>query len=400
MIPVTKKYRYWTPGAIECYQRECVCEGCLTGQIMEQHCRMKSSVIQLVKTLGPPKIFTTIFIPGATEVEEEIIDTILKGAGTLKQIAEHLKLNEETIKSRLYSLYRLVEDKGYQFKTSKQRKRLPEFIEYVKSLQPKEVTTNNNIIIEDDEIEMKGTRMYDEDLKLEYANYLTPIIDAVKKGYESPKIIEQQTGISQTHISAAFNQFAHQLEKLGYVTLKKEISTRQTVINFIQLRLLDTEYKEERVTAKIPDNEKPAKKSITNMEIDLTEEYTEREAEIIDLLLNGLSPQQIAEKLVVTLNTVKTHINRIYAKRNYHSLQDLLVNELKNNSVGSGNEQSKLLALKTENEQLRKRITELENQAQQVVTLDLTSMKSKISQEITRLTKKLELIEELEKDVM
>lgn len=399
MIPVMKKYRYWTPSAIECYQRGCVCEGCLTGQIMEEHCRMKSSVIQLIKTLGPPQIFTTKFIPGATEVEEEIIDTILKGAGTLKQIAEHLKLSEETIKSRLYSLYRLVENNGYQFKTSKSKNRLPEFIEYVKSLQPKEETTNNNIIIEDDEIEMKGTRMYDEDLQLGFANYLAPIIDAVKKGYESPKIIEQQTGISQSQISAAFNQFAHQLEKLGYVTLKKEISSRQTVINFIQSRLLDPEYKEERVTTKIPDNEKPAEKSITNMEIDLTEKYTEREAEIIDLLLNGLSPQQIAEKLVVTRNTVKTHITRIYAKRNYKSLQELLVNEFKQRA-GKTENNSDDTALRAENEQLRKRITELENQAQPVVTLDLSSLKSKIGQEITRLTKKLELIEELEKDVI
>ncbi len=84
---------------------------------MEQHCRMKSSVIQLIKTLGPPKIFTTKFIPGATEAEEEIIDTILNGAGILKQIAEHLELNEKTIKCRLYSLYKLVENNGYQFKT-------------------------------------------------------------------------------------------------------------------------------------------------------------------------------------------------------------------------------------------------------------------------------------------
>ena len=399
MIPVTKKYRYWTPGAIECYQRGCVCEGCLTAQIMEQHCRMKSSVIQLIKTLGPPKIFTTKFIPGATEDEEEIIDTILKGAGTLKQIAEHLELNEETIKPKLYSLFRLVEDKGYQFKTSRCKNRLPEFIEYVKSLQPKEVTTNNNIIIEDDEIEMKGTRMYDEDLQLEYANYLAPIIDVVKKGYESPKIIEHQTGIPQTQISAAFNQFAHQLEKLGYVTLKKEISARQTVINFIQSRLLDPEYKEERVTAKIPDNEKPVEKSITPIETDLTEKYTEREAEIVELLLNGLSTQQIAEKLVITPNTVKTHINKIYSKRNYKSLQELLVNEFKQR-CGKVENNLDNIALKTENEQLRKRITELENQAQPVVTLDLSSLKSKISQEITRLTKKLELIEELEKDVV
>ena len=360
MIPVTKKYRYWTPGAIECYQRGCVCEGCLTGQIMEQHCRMKSSVIQLIKTLGPPKIFTTNVIPGATEAEEEIIDTILKGAGTLKQIAEHLKLNEETIKSRLYSLYRLVEDKGYQFKTSKQRDRLPEFIEYVKSLQPKEVTTNNNIIIEDDKIEMKGTRMYDEDLQLEYANYLAPIIDAVKKGYESPKIIEQQTGIPQTHISAAFNQFAHQLEKLGYVTLKKEISARQTVINFIRYYYLHISPPIHQYVVLI---------------------------------------KKIAEKLILSEATVKKHITSIFSKRNYKSLQDLLVSEFKQRA-GKTENNSDDTALRAENEQLRKRITELENQAQQVVTLDLSSLKSKISQEITRLTKKLELIEELEKDVM
>ena len=94
MIPVTKKYRYWTPGAIECYQRGCVCEGCLTGQIMEQHCRMKSSVIQLLKTLGPPKIFTTKFIPGATEEEEAIVRAIVEGASNLKEIAENLELNE------------------------------------------------------------------------------------------------------------------------------------------------------------------------------------------------------------------------------------------------------------------------------------------------------------------
>ena len=397
MIPVMKKYRYWTPSAIECYQRGCVCEGCLIAQIMEQHCRMKSSVIQLIKTLGPPQIFTTKFIPGATEAEEEIIGTILKGAGTLKQIAEHLGLNEETIKCRLYSLYKLVENNGYQFKTSKSKNRLPEFIEYVNSLQPKEDTTNNNIIIEDDEIEMKGTRMYDEDLQLEFANYLAPIIDAVKKGYERPKIIEQQTGISQSQISAAFNQFAHQLEKLEYVTLKKEISLRQTVINFIQSRLLDPEYKEERVTTKIPDNEKPAEKSITNMEIDLTEKYTEREAEIVELLLNGLNYKKIAEKLILSETTVKTHITSIFSKRNYKSLQDLLVNEFKQR-CGKVENNVDNIALKTENEQLRKRITELEKQPS--VTLDLSSVKSKINQEITRLTKKLELIEELEKDVM
>lgn len=130
------KYRRWSPGAIDCYNRGCNCNGCLTDQIMEQRCRMKYAVIELVKTLGPPKIYNTNFIPGATEQEEAIIRAIVEGASDLKQIAENFELSERTIKPRLYSLYRLIEDQGYQFKTSKQRNRLSEFIEYVKALQP------------------------------------------------------------------------------------------------------------------------------------------------------------------------------------------------------------------------------------------------------------------------
>lgn len=251
------KYRRWSPSAIDCYNRRgCVCDGCLTGQIMEQRCRMKYAVIELVKTLGPPKIYNTNFIPGATEQEEAIIRAIVEGASDLKQIAENLELSERTIKPRLCSLYRLIEDQGYQFKTSKQRNRLPEFIEYIKALQPKDDTPTQNSILDEETVLKGNSIMYDEDLKLEYANYLAPIIDAIKKGYERLVDIEKQTGIPQTSISAGINQFAHRLEKLGLIKFKKEIGSRQTVINFIQSRLLDPEYKEETKTEQLSDNDK------------------------------------------------------------------------------------------------------------------------------------------------
>lgn len=390
------RYIRWTQGAIECYRRGCVCNGCITGQILKSAtCRMKITVRELVKRFGPPPKILNL-IPGATPQEENIITAILEGAGTLRQIAESLELNEETISQRLCSLYRVVEDQGYQFEIPKSRDRLPEFIEYVKKLQAQNDTPDNNIILDE---EKKGNSiMYDKDLNLQYANGIAPIIEAIKKGFERPIDLEKQTGIPQSSISASLNHFAHRLENLGLINLKKEISTRQTVINFILSRLLDPEYKEENSTAPLQVNNITEDKPVTTSEGYLTEKLTEKETEVLNLLLDGLDYQQVAEKLVVSLGTVKTHVTNIFSKRNYHSLQELLVNELRSNTKNENN--TDYTALRDENEQLRKRIAELEKQAQPVVKCDLPAVKAKINQDIMLLTQKLKLVEELEKDVM
>ena len=43
---------------------------------------------------------------------------------------------------------------------------------------------------------------------------------------------------------------------------------------------------------------------------------SKREMEVLALLAEGLSNQEIADKLFVSLNTAKTHISNIYAKLN------------------------------------------------------------------------------------
>ena len=48
--------------------------------------------------------------------------------------------------------------------------------------------------------------------------------------------------------------------------------------------------------------------------MNLPETLTEREGEVLRLLAAGLSNQEIAEKLVISLSTIKTHITRIYSK--------------------------------------------------------------------------------------
>lgn len=51
-------------------------------------------------------------------------------------------------------------------------------------------------------------------------------------------------------------------------------------------------------------------------EMDLAEPLTPRELEILELLALGLSNQEIAEKLFISLPTVKTHVGRVLMKTN------------------------------------------------------------------------------------
>ena len=46
--------RKWSKIAIECLNRGCVCDGCHIQDIMESKCRLKYTVIELVKKWGMP----------------------------------------------------------------------------------------------------------------------------------------------------------------------------------------------------------------------------------------------------------------------------------------------------------------------------------------------------------
>jgi LuxR family maltose regulon positive regulatory protein len=57
----------------------------------------------------------------------------------------------------------------------------------------------------------------------------------------------------------------------------------------------------------------------------LVEKPSERELEVLRLIAAGLSNQEIAEKLVVSPNTIKAHINKIYAKLEVSSRTQAIV---------------------------------------------------------------------------
>lgn len=67
------RYLYWNKTALDCYERNCQCEGCLLDKIVRQQisydsripfekdpkrrpCQMKATVLELIRLIGKPKL--------------------------------------------------------------------------------------------------------------------------------------------------------------------------------------------------------------------------------------------------------------------------------------------------------------------------------------------------------
>lgn len=60
---------------------------------------------------------------------------------------------------------------------------------------------------------------------------------------------------------------------------------------------------------------------------------TQREEDVIKLLLKGLSNKEISEKLSVTYNTTKAHIESIYRKLNVSNRVQAVIKYLEMTSI-------------------------------------------------------------------
>lgn len=202
--------------------------------------------------------------------------------------------------------------------------------------------------------------MFDEDLKIKYADFLKPLVEAVKKGFESYDDLVQETGMTSHQISVYWANLLTPWIKDGLLIRNSGKTQKQEVIDFIWNRLIDVQNGnaseiivpvKPKLKGKI-EIKKPLAASVraplrqkTEKADEINEEdkaflsrqpLTEMEQTTLDLLLQGLNYQQIAEKIPIALTTVKTHVNHIFQKRGYNSLQNLLVAELnKNKSIFS-----------------------------------------------------------------
>jgi DNA-binding NarL/FixJ family response regulator len=70
----------------------------------------------------------------------------------------------------------------------------------------------------------------------------------------------------------------------------------------------------ERLVAALDDHAAPVEAAAPRSTSDLAEPLTERELEVLRLIALGASNQDIARQLVVSMATVKTHVNHIFGK--------------------------------------------------------------------------------------
>jgi DNA-binding NarL/FixJ family response regulator len=67
--------------------------------------------------------------------------------------------------------------------------------------------------------------------------------------------------------------------------------------------------------------------------LNLKEEISEREMEVLKLLCDGLSPKEIADKIFLSPRTVETHKNNIMQKFEVNSVAKLISIAIKNRIV-------------------------------------------------------------------
>lgn len=123
---------YWTEAAVDCYKRGCVCQGCLIYEQIGKDCRMKASVLELVRKLGkPPERITK----DLTHYEQDIVDVILDGYDSFENIAIQLNKSEGAIIGMLHRLYQKAREHGWcpKKKGLVTKCLLPQFIKWVRN---------------------------------------------------------------------------------------------------------------------------------------------------------------------------------------------------------------------------------------------------------------------------
>jgi LuxR family maltose regulon positive regulatory protein len=76
-----------------------------------------------------------------------------------------------------------------------------------------------------------------------------------------------------------------------------------------------------QIFAEFPEGELDATASLQAQELkaQLVEPLSQRELEVLQLIAEGLSNREIAQELVLSVNTIKVHTYNIYGKLNVHS---------------------------------------------------------------------------------
>lgn len=148
-MPHDNIYYKWTESAIECYKRGCSCEDCPVKETMETPCRMKHTVMIIVKNIGAPleKQQMNIF-ENLSAIQNEIINAILLGAKTKTEISKVVNISTTSVQNHLSIIYNITSLQGIQYKRKSNRlKELVEFLEKSQKYAKNTIDINERIKI-------------------------------------------------------------------------------------------------------------------------------------------------------------------------------------------------------------------------------------------------------------
>lgn len=160
--------------------------------------------------------------------------------------------------------------------------------------------------------------MFDEDLQLEYSEYLKPTVNAIKQGYETLKDIAKNANISPHNASVYVDTFFQTLSKKGYLSQEPNKSRRQSLCDFIQSRLLDKNYTKQEECCYPPDAEQKSddKKELTVNTSDLQNEIKRLNETIynLNIRIKELETEQKSVNFEQIKNKLRTDINKLVEK--------------------------------------------------------------------------------------
>lgn len=151
------------------------------------------------------------------------------------------------------------------------------------------------------------------------------LIRKIKEKFPLPRILVLSMYVAEDYIFNALKAGAN-----GY--LPKQDTTKAELFQAIRTLYKGEQYFSDSIAQVITKAySQTVKKANVPDALVKTHTLTTREKEILSLYANGLSNQEISEKLNISIRTVETHKNNIMQKFNFRSTVDMVKFAIRNN---------------------------------------------------------------------
>ena len=174
-----------------------------------------------------------------------------------------------------------------------------------------------------------GAEGYQKVLKLRPDIVLMDLVMDVMDGIEATKAIMKEWPQANIIILTSFidDEKVYPALEAGAASYLLKTSTAKEIAEAIRATYKGETVMEPEVTDKMKEH------SVQQQQHKLHEDLTSRESEILMLIAQGKSNQEIADELFITLKTVKTHVSNILAKLDVEDRTQATIYAFKNHLI-------------------------------------------------------------------